>query len=363
MRKPPELLVMLAPAALVTALVVIFGFVLGGESDDSNKTSAEPSTTVSAPPSQQPSGSPTASSTVPGRPEGSTVQKKLVGPTVTIKRKPKPKYDVAPQFSFTIASFNLLGHSHTAPGGDRKGMAPSGVRTGLAVGALRNSSVDLVGFQEFQAPQMGAFLAQTGGSYGVYPPASAGVQLHANAVAWRTDTFNLVQSETFGIPYFFGQIRQMPVVQLEHIATGQKLWLMNVHNPANAHGNAAKWRGAATQVEIDLANQLAADHPDEPVFLTGDMNDWEGYFCRITTSTGLKAANGGSTGSSCAPPPRPLAVDWVFGSDKVEFSDYRALRTPDIQRASDHPLVAAEVTVPELRTRIIYKDGKRVDDD
>ncbi len=352
---------MLAPAALVTVLVVTFGFVLGGK-DDSQQTSAEPTSTTSSSAPATPSTSPSPTGTQ-GKPEGSGTRKKLVGPTVTIKRKPKPKYDVRPSFSFTIASFNLLGASHTATGGDRKGMAGSAMRTSLSVNALRNNGVDLVGFQEFQAPQMGAFLAQAGGTYDVYPSAGSGVQLHANAVAWRKDTFRLVEARTFGIPYFFGQTRQMPVVQLEHIATGQKVWLMNVHNPANAHGNAAKWRGAATQIEINLANQLAADHPGEAIFFTGDLNDWEGVFCRVTTSTALKAANGGSTGSSCAPPPRPLAVDWVFGSDDVAFSSYRALRTPEIQRATDHPLVAAEVTVPERKERIVYKNGTRVSTD
>lgn len=341
---------MLAPAALVTALVVTFGFVLGGGSADDAKSVDEPSS--SAP--QVPTPSPTESAR-PERPEPVVlaVRKKLVGPTITIKRIPKPKYTIFPQFSFTIATFNLLGHSHTAPGGDRKNMANSGLRTGLAVKALRSSSVDLVGLQEFQGPQLGAFLNQTGGSYALWPRASDGQEKFANAIAWRTDTFRLAQTKTVGIPYFFGKVRPMPYIQLEHIATGQKMWILNVHNPANARGDAARWRAAATRIEINLLNQLTAEDPDMPVFFTGDMNDREGFFCAITGNTALAAANGGSTTGSCAPPPRPLAVDWIFGSN-VTFSAYRSLRTPEIQRATDHPLVAAEVTIAERKEKIVY---------
>lgn len=348
---------MLAPAVILTALVAVLGFTLDSDDDPASGDQAGVPT-VAPTPVVTPSATPTPSESSSSKPEASGAKKKLVGPTLTIKRKPKPKSRTIDSFSFTLASFNLLGHSHTVNGG--RGLPPSVVRTPLAVNALRNNSVDLVGLQEFQAPQMARFMALAGGEYGVYPPASAGVMMHANAVAWRKDTFTLVEQRTFGIPYFFGQTRQMPVVQLEHNATGQRLWLLNVHNPANAHGNAAHWRSQATQIEVNLINQLSAEDENVPVFFTGDLNDWEGVFCKVTTSTSVKAANGGSTGSPCAPPPRPLAVDWVFGSDFVSFSNYRALRTPEIRRATDHPLVATEVTVPSFKEKIIYKDGKPV---
>ena len=169
-----------------------------------------------------------------------------------------------------------------------------------------------------------------------------------NSIAWRTDMFTAVQKETVQIPYFGGKARLMPYVLLQHNLTGQKLWVANFHNPASTkdHGNNTRWRRAATSREISLANQLSAT--GYPVFFTGDFNERAEYFCPLTANTTLKAANGGSTGGGCAPPPS-MQVDWIFGSDQVSFSGYRVVDGALVDRATDHPLVASEVLVPERK--------------
>ena len=349
MRKPPELLVMLAPALLVTAVVVAVGFTMGPSGDQERASDAPTQTSPAASPSP-PTPSTSAAATEP-KPQGKARRDQLTGPRITLELKPKPKFEVYDAFSFTIASFNVLGHSHTVKGGNRKGYAPSGVRMGWALGALTGNGADIVGLQEFQQPQFNNFNGRTGGAWDVWPGMAAGSLGVENSIAWRTDQFTAVQKKTVAIPYFGGRPRLMPYVLLQHDATGQKLWVANFHNPADTknHGNNTRWRRAATSREISLANQLAGT--GYPVFFTGDFNERAEYFCPLTANTTLKAANGGSTGGGCAPPPA-MQVDWIFGSDEVAFSGYRVVDGALVDRASDHPLVAAEVTVRELKVRL-----------
>ena len=349
MRKPPELIVMLAPALLVTAAVVAFGFVVTPSGDQQRAADAP---TQSPPPVATPSPPATSETVTPqSKPQGKSRRDQLTGPQITLELKPKPQFEVQDAYSFTIASFNVLGHSHTVPGGNRKGYASSGVRMGYALSALQSNGADIVGLQEFQQPQFNNFNGRTGAAWDVWPGMAGGSLGVENSIAWRTDMFSAVQKETVQIPYFGGKARLMPYVLLQHNLTGQKLWVANFHNPATTkdHGNNTRWRRAATSREISLANQLAAS--GYPVFFTGDFNERAEYFCPLTANTTLKAANGGSTGGSCAPPPS-MQVDWIFGSDGVSFSGYRAVDGSLVDRATDHPLVAAEVLVPERKIPI-----------
>ncbi|WP_167880536.1 endonuclease/exonuclease/phosphatase family protein [Nocardioides guangzhouensis] len=340
MRKPPELVLMLAPALLVTAVVVAFGFVVA-PSDDSETAAGNRRPTTSATISTH-EPEPTSGAATP---QAGARTGKLTGPRVTLELKPKPKFKVYDPYSFTIATFNVLGHSHTKPGGNRKGYASSATRMGWAVGLINGQSADIVGLQEFQQPQFNNFVGRTGGAWGVWPGMAVGNLGVENSIAWRKDVFTAVQTQTVGIPYFGGQERRMPYVLLQHNATGQRLWVANFHNPADTadHGQNGGSRRAATAREIALANELSAS--GYPVFFTGDFNDRADYFCPLTANTTLKAANGGSTGSGCAPPPR-MQVDWIFGSDAVSFSGYRVIDGGLVNRTSDHPLVAAEVAIP-----------------
>jgi endonuclease/exonuclease/phosphatase family metal-dependent hydrolase len=345
-RKPPELLVMLAPAALVTALVLAFGFVMGGDGDAPKARSAEGSPVAGAAP-EIASGEPIDS-------EGRSTQAKLTGPRVVIKAKPRPKFRTYKPYAFTVASFNVLGHSHTIAGGNHARYADSSTRMGWTLTGFANAGVDLVGLQEVQPQNLGALQARGGGTWSVWPGNALGRWGMANSIAWRKDTFEMVRGDTMDIPYFGGQPRMQPYILLRHLKTGQKLWVVSFHNPAN-HGSPGantRYRRIATGREIALANTLA--RTGWPVFFTGDFNDREAIFCPLTANTRLKAANGGSTGSSCSPPDR-MPVDWIFGSERLRFTSYTAIDSGIIARASDHPLVVADVRVPKEKVRIVYK--------
>lgn len=242
--------------------------------------------------------------------------------------------------TFRVSSFNILGHSHTAKGGERKGWAPGTTRVRWVVDLLRAADVSVVGLQEFQPEQASVFHA-VAGEYDTYPTSGAR-ESFANSIAWDTGVWTFVEGRTIGIPYFGGRNVEMPLVRLKHQPSGRRVWFANFHNPADAHGPAQHWRDEATRRQIAMANDLTAD--GSHLVITGDMNDREEYFCPMTASTEMHAADGGSTGTSCAPPSR-MNVDWIFGSGKIVWSNYTSDRSATVARTSDHPFVWADAKV------------------
>ncbi len=339
-------------SALVTGLVVSLGVVFSPHSG----TGSEPleasdlarAALLSAPraPEGQPIG---AQRPAPWR----------EAPAVTFEEKPEPKKKKPepkkqkkdrepkqlPIADFVVSSFNVLGSSHTAGSG---GMASGTQRIRQAATLLGHHGVDVVGFQELQGDQYREFQRVAGGTYDVYPGTAAGPLGIENSIAWRTAEWTLQHAETISIPYFDGNRRPMPVILLKHNASGRFAWFANFHNPATnpKRGNNDRWRTMAMNIEIDLANRLY-NESGYPVFITGDMNEREQYFCAMTGRAPMKAANGGSSGGACDPPPYPMPVDWIFGHDMVTFASYFRDESRFVQRITDHPVIVAQAILDE----------------
>lgn len=240
--------------------------------------------------------------------------------------------------AFIAATFNVLGHTHTDRGGKKaRTFPPSTRRMQLAISLLDSNRVSLVGLQEFQGVQRKMFLRRTKG-WKVFSPR----QDPQDSIAWRTSRFRLLRASSFEIPYFKGW-RPMPVVTLRDRATGRKLSVISVHNPANK-GSArkmAKRRAIAVGRELRMVKQLQRK-TRAPVILMGDFNDNDrGFFCRITKH-GLHASSRGQRGKGCRPS-RGNGVDWIFGTRKIKFRGHLALRGGLVDRTTDHPLVIARV--------------------
>jgi hypothetical protein len=256
--------------------------------------------------------------------------------------KTRKRTDLVPG-TFRVASFNVLGASHTPPGGKR---ASGETRIVWANQLLQRNHVDVAGFQELQSPQLTKLMSITDGSWDFYPGLSLKRIDSENSIGWRTDKFTKVDATTVNIPYFNGSPRAMPVVLLRDKASGMLTYFANFHNPADTskYHHQGVWRAEATKIEIALQNQLVSR--GIPRIMTGDMNDRAPYYCAVTAGAQLKAARPESywrNGTCYANKPR--AVDWILGSKRATYSNYVEDRSPLVGKTTDHPVIVTTVTV------------------
>lgn len=208
---------------------------------------------------------------------------------------------------------------------------------------MRRHGSEVVGFQELQGSQLATLQRHTDMDF--YPGFSMGRLDSENSIGWRRNKWVAVEKHTVGIPYFNGGPRAMPYVKLRSVTTGLEAWFANFHNPADTpkYRNQQRFRDRAIRMQIDLANRLITT-TDLPVFVTGDMNERATYFCRFTGAAPMVAARGGSHNGRCRAG-RPRAVDWIFGSQGVEFTGYFEDRSHLVDITTDHPVVVARVRI------------------
>jgi hypothetical protein len=245
-----------------------------------------------------------------------------------------------------VSTFNLLGASHTEKG-SRMWMGSGEERMGRAVRILDNQKVDIVGFQEMQASQVAEFQRLRSTTWGLYPGAELRDMDGENSIAWRKSVWTLVEASTRSIPYFHGNIHEMPFLLMRHNATGQLAYFFDVHNPVSnrRRGNNDYWRAMAVNKEIAAVNEMRATST-VPVFVVGDMNDREKVFCPYVRRAALHAANGGSaTDTTCTLPAKAI-IDWLFGTSEVTFHDYLKVDTKFVRRTTDHSVVVSGATLP-----------------
>ncbi|MBF4161889.1 endonuclease/exonuclease/phosphatase family protein [Nocardioides acrostichi] len=244
----------------------------------------------------------------------------------------------AQPFTIDIATFNVLGSNHTAPGGDRPNLPPASVRTPGAIGAIRAHGSDIVGMQELKPDQLGAITGALG--YAAYPGTSIGDT--DNSIIWNPSMYELVEGSTFPV-VFMSRSRPQTIVKLRDKATGREFYVINMHPSAGHDPHNTSTRLAGYSAAVSQINRLKAT--GLPVFITGDMNDRAAFFCRVLTPTHMVAAVGGSTASGCRPPGR-MPVDWVAGSAPTTFGNYSIDESVPARRISDHYYVSATASVP-----------------
>lgn len=244
--------------------------------------------------------------------------------------------------SFVVASFNVLGADHTDGRHGRRGFDDSPVRLDRAIKLLRRTHVDIVGLQEFQDPQYQRFLEKVGHRWGVF---TGGTWDTDNSIAWRLDRFTYVEGWTVPVPYFYGNLRYMPVVELKSRRSGRHVFVMNTHHAADTRGNAAKWRRQAIRIERSVTRRLSNEQ-HAPVLMTGDMNGRADFFCPFTKNGVMHSFLGGRhpKGGDCSAP-SPMGVDWILGNRHVEFGAPSVDRSKLVAATTDHPLVSSRVTL------------------
>ncbi len=243
-----------------------------------------------------------------------------------------------PSGPFKVATFNILGSQHTLNSSRWK---PGHLRARITARMIRERGIDIIGMQEVQADQLAMLQRKLDGAYGIWPGTELGNGGLRLQVAFNSSRFSIIDTGSI-ITVFYHQQRPIPWVLLRDRATGRSLYVVVIHN---SPGGMEAERDAATNDEIRLIKQLK--RTGRSVFVVGDANEKEEWFCKIVGRTPLEAANGGTAASQrdCQPPPGYLPVDWVMGRGPFTFSDYAYDEDPQVRRASDHRLVHTMVTM------------------
>lgn len=261
----------------------------------------------------------------------------LQGPK--IQRKPAPRRAAAVTFSFRMASFNVLGSSHTR---GKKKRAEGVTRMTSMTNYVLDNQMSLVGFQEMQRDQRIRFLSMTGGNWGLFPHNEPRSIDGENAIGWDKRIWELTDSQTMAVPYFGGAPRNIPVLRLKNKQSGVSIYISNYHNAADVRGKAQKWRDQATVLQVRLFNRLAKT--GLPVFATGDMNERRAWACEVVTGADMRTSVGGHGRDGCTVT-NNRNIDWIVGSYDVEFLNSRVERTPYLRTLTDHPVVITDVRI------------------
>lgn len=236
--------------------------------------------------------------------------------------------------TFRIATFNVLASQHTEPGGQHASWPSAGWRTPQTVGLIRSHGADIVGLQEVKTGQLNGIAGALGYDYW---PGGADPD---DSVIWNPAKFELVAHDSFSI-FFMTHNRPQTVVRLREKQSRREFYVINMHTSAGYGGRYASARNAAFSTLSSYVNQLKADNV--PIFVTGDMNDRENFYCRVIPATGMHAAQGG--GGTCGSAPRMRPVDWIVGTPNVDFSNYVDDFSAESRKISDHPFVSATATI------------------
>lgn len=280
-----------------------------------------------APAQGSPAASPAATTTSAApQPVASPVQLAVREPARVATRT------VQTPISFEIGTLNVLGSNH----------APRGtLRAAREAALIRDRGIDIIGLQEVQRDQRPVFLRNMPG-YAMWPQDALGRQGYRVQIMYRTDMFEKIDDG--GVNHTFDSQRvPIPWIKLRDRQTGGTFYVVSSHN--SPRGMQSQ-RVRSTHIQSQLVNRLKAT--GSPVMLVGDFNEHQQYFCRISSRTRMRSANGGYYANGCVAPPRPIRIDWVLGTNRARFSGYRQDGTTLAHGLSDHYLIyaTASITVP-----------------
>jgi endonuclease/exonuclease/phosphatase family metal-dependent hydrolase len=244
---------------------------------------------------------------------------------------------VAAAGSVKLASFNILGASHTdgkpgtgLGGGENPGMPSWDVRLPKTMTLLESAGVTIAGLQEVHPPQSKELATTYADRWGMFP-----TRRLQNKVIWDRTAWTMTDSRLVDIPYHYGHETPMPLVQLTSTVSGKAIWVWSIHNP-----NGQEWhRIEALRRQLETLTALQAT--GTPVVIVGDFNDGhdgpQRSHCILTPT--LANAFGGQA-DPCRPPKDDAPIDHIYGAN-LAWAASRVDGTPQRDRISDHPLVVA----------------------
>lgn len=170
----------------------------------------------------------------------------------------------ASEGSFRMGTYNVRGSNHT---GHESAMQRAVTQSAL----IKELGLGVVGLQELRPDQRTRLMELLGDTYDIFPKTEVygAKQTSANSIIVDMTQFRYISDRSTPMPYYFhSQELDIPLVELEHLATGLEITVINTHDPAKPIWNRLRYLNAEAHAE--LVDRLAAQ--GKTVFFTGDFN-------------------------------------------------------------------------------------------
>lgn len=257
--------------------------------------------------------------------------------------------------NFRIASFNVLGKSHTdGAGADKPSFSTWSQRIEYSLETIKTNNLEIIAFQEFE-PDQRAYLKEHLPNYG-----QSNHGKESDSIMWNTDRFDLVDKGTWETVYFGGPIHE-PWVKLKDKDTEQEFYVLSVHDPINrGQGN------AQTRYENALKHKALIERlqPNAPVLLVGDFNsaytkdggsgaasNEKLTYCVLAVNGPVNDAYDLSVPRQEKCPNKPKQgvrnyIDHIYLTPEIEVSSFKEIRSGNTSNGSDHPTIFSDVVIP-----------------
>ena len=182
---------------------------------------------------------------------------------------------------YAVTTYNILGSNHVETGrevgGSVKARAERAVQYIIGKAGAPAPS-DIVGVQELQSDQWRMFNAMLPDRYDPIPKGHA----TENSIYYNKDRFKLIKDGVVSYPYYSdvdmnGGRGKAIWARFEDKQTGQTVSVFNTHPVAwnktrGSDSGGAKKRLAASKDAIEWSNKTQRTHPEDAVYIIGDMN-------------------------------------------------------------------------------------------
>lgn len=266
--------------------------------------------------------------------------------------------------SFKVGTFNLLGNQHTASGGKLEKW-PSGTnRMKESYDILKNSGVEVVGFQELEKAQRAEFLRQSAADNGVWKlfPTNENYTnfASANSIAWDSSVFRYVEGGyQRNLDYLDGKRLDVPWVLLRHKETNEEIYIKNTHDPVDKRNSDYRIANAKKHISDGLARITEGKR----VVIVGDFNsntivrpDYDGKkFARndltycIMTDGNQEIQNALDTAKDITGHCKTKTnngIDHIYHSNSnLKATSWSSIDDLDRLKISDHDLVFSDISI------------------
>ncbi len=193
-------------------------------------------------------------------------------PSASPEATPSETPDVAKKpIRFNAATFNIF---HSTGDGARDWK----IRLDRSIETLNKANIDVAGLQEARPNQQQrardifaseSYKSKDNIPYKMYPDSTKKRNFNANPIVWNNDIFEFIKAAPLDMKYFGGSNKEAPAVLLKVRASGQKLWFVNTHDPADTAGEADIYRLRNAKGYV---TQLKEIENTAPIVFVGDFN-------------------------------------------------------------------------------------------